>query len=235
MTHSVGVRLGPYEIVGLLGAGGMGEVYRARDTRLHRDVAIKVLAGDVAHGPEVRQRFEREARAVAALNHPHICTVYDVSPDYLVMEMLDGQPLAGPLPLARALVFARQILSALAAAHSKGITHRDLKPDNILVTGEGIKLLDFGLAKLATDLADATSEELATPVAASMTVTGPLTREHTIVGTVQYMSPEQARGEPVDARSDFFSFGLVLYEMLMGRRAFDGTESGQRHCRHSRT
>ena len=151
MTLSSGARVGPYEILGLLGAGGMGEVYRALDTRLGRHVAIKFAA------EKFSERFEREARAVASLNHPHICTLHDVGPNYLVMEMVDGHPLAGPLPLDRALLFAKQILSALAAAHDKGITHRDLKPGNILVTAQGVKLLDFGLAKLGKDLQTATT------------------------------------------------------------------------------
>jgi eukaryotic-like serine/threonine-protein kinase len=151
MALPSGTRVGPYEILDLLGAGGMGEVYRARDSRLGRDVAIKFAA------EKFSERFEREARAVASLNHPHICTLHDVGPNYLVMEMVDGHPLAGPLPLDRALLFARQILSALAAAHDKGITHRDLKPGNILVTAQGVKLLDFGLAKLGKDLPTATT------------------------------------------------------------------------------
>ena len=168
-------------------------------------------------------RFEREARAVAALNHPHICTLYDVGPNYLVMELVDGQPLAGPLPLERALVFARQILSALDAAHRKGITHRDLKPDNILVTKQGVKLLDFGLAKLGTSGAAVSRGSKPGSCAVGLAhATQTLTGEHMILGTVQYMSPEQAQGKPADARSDLFSFGLVLYEMLTGSRAFDG-------------
>jgi Tol biopolymer transport system component len=214
VTLNSGAHVGPYEILDLLGAGGMGEVYRARDTRLGRFVAIKFAA------EKFSERFEREARAVAALNHPHICTLYDVGPNYLVMEMVDGQPLVGPLPLERALLFARQILSVLAEAHGKGITHRDLKPGNILITGQGVKLLDFGLAKLAT--AEVGIHALSSATPESLTVAQPLTAEHTILGTVHYMSPEQAQGRPADARSDIFSFGLVLYEMLTGRRAFDG-------------
>ena len=213
MSLNSGARVGPYEVLELLGAGGMGEVYRARDSRLGRDVAIKFAA------EKFSERFEREARAVAALNHPHICTLHDVGPNYLVMEMVDGHPLAGPLPLDRALLFARQILSALAAAHDKGITHRDLKPGNILVTAQGIKLLDFGLAKLGKDLQTAPTGH---DTANALTRAQPLTGEHMILGTVQYMSPEQAQGRPADARSDLFSFGLVLYELLTGRRAFDG-------------
>jgi len=202
----------------------MGEVYKARDTRLDRTVAIKILPAAVSDDADQRARLEREAHAVAALNHPHICTLYDVGPDYLVMEMVDGQPLAGPLPLARALEFATQILSALDAAHRVGITHRDLKPANILVTKQGIKLLDFGLAKLhKTEFAISTARSVAHAPSESPTLAQTLTGEHMILGTVQYMSPEQAQGKPADARSDIFSFGLVLYEMLTGRRAFDGT------------
>jgi eukaryotic-like serine/threonine-protein kinase len=206
MPLSAGDRLGPYEIVSPLGAGGMGEVFRARDTRLHRDVAIKISNENFS------DRFEREARAVAALNHPHICQLYDVGPNYLVMELIEGARLKGPLPLDQALKYAAQICDALDAAHSKGITHRDLKPANILVTKTGIKLLDFGLAKKAptpADPGDATR---------TMAVTG----KNEIVGTLFYMSPEQLQSQEADARSDIFSFGLVLYEMLTGKRAFDG-------------
>src|SRR5262249_202699 len=200
----------------------MGEVYKARDTRLDRTVAIKILPAAVHDDADRRARFEREARAVAALNHPHICTLYDVGPDYFVMEMVDGQPLVGPLPLARALEFATQILSALDAAHRVGITHRDLKPSNILVTKQGIKLLDFGLAKLdKTGPVISTARSVAHAPSESPTMAQ--TGVHMILGTVQYMSPEQAQGKPVDARSDIFSFGLVVYEMLTGRRAFEGT------------
>jgi serine/threonine protein kinase len=219
----IGQQLGHYRIEDRLGAGGMGEVYKARDTRLDRTVAIKVLRSDLGVDSDLRQRFEREARAVAALNHPHICTLYDVGPDYLVMEMIDGRPLAGPLPLARALEFATQILSALDAAHHIGITHRDLKPGNILVTKQGIKLLDFGLAKLAkTGPAISTARSVAPAAFEAPTIAQTLTGAQMILGTVHYMSPEQAQGKPVDARSDIFSFGLLLYEMLTGRRAFDG-------------
>jgi Tol biopolymer transport system component len=200
----------------------MGEVYRARDVRLDRTVAIKMLSAALADDADALARFEREARAVAALNHPHICTLYDVSPNYLVMEMLDGQPLAGPLPLERTLEFASQILSALDAAHRKGITHRDLKPDNVLVTKHGIKLLDFGLAKLSTCGAAVSLSQSLAPTPSDSLTRQTLTGEHMIVGTVHYMSPEQAQGKPADARSDLFSFGLVLYEMLTGKRAFDG-------------
>jgi serine/threonine protein kinase len=219
-----GTVIGPYEVAALIGSGGMGEVYKARDVRLDRTVAIKILPAALADDIDARARFEREARAVAALNHPHICTLYDVGPNYLVMEMVDGQPLAGPLPLPRALELALQILSALDAAHRSGITHRDLKPGNVLVTKQGVKLLDFGLAKLNTNAAAISmAQSLAHASSHSPTRQQALTGEHMILGTVHYMSPEQAQGKPADARTDIFSFGLVLYEMLTGRRAFDGT------------
>jgi eukaryotic-like serine/threonine-protein kinase len=192
---TAGDRLGPYEILTPIGAGGMGEVWKATDTRLGRIVAIKVLKGP--HG----DRFEQEARAIAALNHPHICTLYDIGPDYLVMEYIEGAPLKGPLPVDEAVRLAVQIASALEAAHAKGILHRDLKPGNVLVTAAGAKLLDFGLAKLTAD-ADAT-------------------RTVGTSGTPLYMSPEQAEGKVLDIRTDVFSFGAVLYELLSGRRAFD--------------
>jgi Tol biopolymer transport system component/predicted Ser/Thr protein kinase len=204
MPLTAGERLGPYEVLALIGAGGMGEVWKARDTRLDRVVAIKVSQ------EKFSDRFEREARAVAALNHPHICTLHDVGPNYLVMEYVEGAPLKGPLPLEKAVEYAGQILDALDAAHQKGIIHRDLKPANILVTKQGIKLLDFGLAKHAAPLKD-------------VDVTRALTDHGQIVGTLQYMSPEQLQGEEADARSDLFAFGCVLYEMLSGKRAFDGS------------
>jgi Tol biopolymer transport system component/predicted Ser/Thr protein kinase len=203
MSLAAGSRLGPYEILTPIGAGGMGEVYKARDTRLDRIVAIKVAK------EQFSERFEREARAVAALNHPHICHLYDVGPNYLVMELVEGTPLKGPLPLNKAIEYAGQILDALDAAHKKGITHRDLKPANILVTRQGIKLLDFGLAKQTAPLQETD-------------VTRALTGKGQILGTLQYMSPEQLQGKEVDARSDLFSFGCVLYEMLTGKRAFGG-------------
>jgi serine/threonine-protein kinase len=206
MSLAPGSHLGPYEIVAPLGAGGMGEVYKARDTRLDRIVAIKIVK------EQFSERFEREARAVAQLNHPHICQLYDVGPDYLVMELVEGTPLKGPLPIEKAIEYAGQILDALDAAHKKGITHRDLKPANMLVTKPGIKLLDFGLAKQTAPLQETD-------------VTRALTGQGQILGTLQYLSPEQLQGKEVDARSDLFSFGCVLYEMLTGKRAFDGASS----------
>jgi serine/threonine protein kinase len=206
MGLAAGTRVGPYEILALIGAGGMGEVWKARDTRLGRTIAIKFL-----HGAQT-DRFEREARAIAALNHPYICTLYDIGPDYLVMEYVEGAPLHGPLPPEETLHLARQIAEALEAAHDKGITHRDLKPGNILMTASGIKLLDFGLAKLHE--ATLSIESTITQTQAGM-----------ILGSPAYMSPEQAAGALVDSRSDLFSFGLVLYEMLSGRRAFGGSNS----------
>ena len=210
MAIPSGQRLGPYEILSAIGAGGMGEVYRARDTRLDRIVAIKIS------NEQFSERFEREARAVASLNHSNICHLYDVGPNYLVMEHIEGSPLKGPLPLDQALKYAAQICDALDAAHKKGITHRDLKPANILVAKSGIKLLDFGLAKIAQT--DTPPDDATLKMA--------LTGKNEIVGTLYYMSPEQlqaqATGQEIDARSDVFSFGLVLYEMLTGKRAFDG-------------
>jgi eukaryotic-like serine/threonine-protein kinase len=205
MALSPGDKLGPYEILAPIGAGGMGEVYKARDTRLDRVVAIKTSK------TEFSERFEREARAVAALNHSNICTLYDVGPNYLVMEYIEGTPLKGPLSLDQTLKYAVQICDALDAAHKKGITHRDLKPANILVTKAGIKLLDFGLAKFEKPVA-----------VVQETVTMALTSQGQILGTLLYMSPEQLQGKEADARSDIFSFGCVLYEMVTGRRAFDG-------------
>jgi eukaryotic-like serine/threonine-protein kinase len=201
MPAPPGTRLGPYEIVALLGSGGMGEVHKAIDTRLGRTVAIKILYS--AH----TDRFEREARAIAALNHPNICTLYDVGPDYLVMEYIEGTPLKGPLPAEEAARLALEIAGALQVAHAAGIVHRDLKPGNILIARSGLKLLDFGLAKVQP--------------AGAVETTVTQTQAGQILGTAGYMSPEQVQGQPVDARSDIFSFGAVLYEMLSGRRAFD--------------
>jgi serine/threonine protein kinase len=211
MPLSPGDKLGPYEIVAPIGKGGMGEVYKARDTRLDRSVALKVSDAQFS------ERFEHEAKAIAALNHPNICTLHDVGPNYLVMEFIEGTPLAGPLPLDVALRHAVQIANALSAAHAKGITHRDLKPANILVTASGVKLLDFGLAKFVQSKPALAGIPLAPNDA---TLSMGFTEPGTILGTPAYMSPEQAKGEEADARSDVFSFGLVLYEMLSGRQAF---------------
>jgi Tol biopolymer transport system component len=220
MSLTSGSRLGPYEIVAPLGAGGMGEVYRAKDTRLGRDVAVKILPLHLSQQPEVRERFEREARAISSLNHPNICTLFDVGregdADYFVMELLDGEPLStrlerGPMKLDEALKVAAQIADGLAAAHKQGIIHRDLKPGNIVLTRAGAKILDFGVAKLRDDAV----VELATR-------TKQLTTAGAMVGTVQYMSPEQLEGKPVDHRADLFAFGALLYEMVTGQRAFQG-------------
>jgi serine/threonine protein kinase len=222
MALTPGTKLGPYEIQSPLGAGGMGEVYRARDTRLDRTVAIKVLTEGLESTPEVRQRFDREARAVSSLNHPHICALYDVGHqdgiDYLVMEYLEGQTLAariekGPLPTPELLRTASQIADALDKAHRRGIVHRDLKPGNVMLTKSGAKLLDFGLAK--------GGEVLQGDIGSSPTMSHPLTVKGTIVGTMQYMSPEQLEGKEADARSDIFSFGAMLYEMATGKKAFE--------------
>jgi eukaryotic-like serine/threonine-protein kinase len=216
------MKLGPYEIQSLLGAGGMGEVYRARDTRLDRTVAIKILSKGLAETPEVRQRFEREARAVSSLNHPHICALYDVGNqdgiEYLVMEYLEGETLAariekGSLPSADLLRYASQIADALDKAHRQGIVHRDLKPGNVMLTKAGAKLLDFGLAKGA--------EILQGDMGSAPTMSRALTAQGMIVGTMQYMSPEQLEGKEVDTRSDIFSFGAILYEMATGKKAFE--------------
>jgi Tol biopolymer transport system component len=233
MRNLEGQRIGPYQLASKIGAGGMGEVYKARDTRLERTVAIKVLTAHVADDPHARERFQREARAVAALNHPHICTLHDVGSqdpstssgqpmDYLVMEYLNGETLAerfakGPLPLDRALQYAIQIADALDKAHRQGITHRDLKPANVMLTTVGTKLLDFGLAKLRPAAAGVVGMSAAANVSPSLTGRG------TILGTLQYMAPEQLEGKPADARTDIFAFGALLYEMLTGRRAFEGT------------
>ncbi len=225
VTLATGSRLGPYEILGPLGAGGMGEVYRARDTRLNREVAVKVLPAHLSEDPTVRQRFEREAKVISGLNHPNICTLHDIGQhdnvDFLVMELLDGEPLneilkRGPLPLEQVLEIAIAMASALEAAHRLGIVHRDLKPGNIILTRAGAKLLDFGLAKNTAGSA-ATTDLTSSPTEAT-----PLTQQGTIVGTFQYMAPEQIEGGDADARTDLFAFGAVLYEMISGRRAFEG-------------
>ena len=200
-----GQSLGPYRIESFVAAGGMGQVYRAMDTRLNRTVAIKICAGPFS------DRFAQEAKVIASLNHPHICHLYDVGPNYLVMEFVEGAPLQGPIPVKQAVEYAEQILDALDTAHRKGITHRDLKPANILVTKQGVKLLDFGLAKRRAPLQETDA-----------TVTAALTAKGEILGTLQYMSPEQLQGKEADGRSDLFSFGCVMYEMLSGKRAFEG-------------
>ena len=220
---AAGTRLGPYEVVSRIGGGGMGEVFRARDTRLDRTVAIKILPAEFAENAELKVRFEREARAISRINHPHICALHDVGSaegvEYLVLEFVEGETLAdrisrGPLPLAEALRFGSQVASALASAHRSGIVHRDLKPGNVMITKSGAKLLDFGLARSSLTSAPTTGED--------ETVAKPLTQAGTILGTYRYMSPEQLAGEEVDARTDIFSLGAVLYEMLTGVRAFDG-------------
>src|ERR1700736_3767198 len=221
-----GLRLGPYEILSAIGAGGMGEVYRAKDTRLNRIVAIKVLPSHLADSPELRERFEREARTIASLNHPHICVLFDIGQqdgiDYLLMEYLEGETLAqrllkGPLPMEQVLQYAIEIADALDKAQRKGVTHRDLKPGNIMLTKSGTKLLDFGLAKLKQEVAPDT-----VPLSELPTMSEPLTARGTIVGTLQYMAPEQLEAKEVDARTDIFAFGVVVYEMATGKKAFAG-------------
>ncbi|MEO6324862.1 MAG: serine/threonine-protein kinase, partial [Thermoanaerobaculia bacterium] len=224
MTLSAGARLGPYEIGSPLGAGGMGEVYKAKDTRLDRAVAIKVLPSHLSSDPDLRARFEREARVVSSLNHPHICTLHDIGHqdgvDFLVMEFLDGETLSdrlikGALPLEQALRFGIQIADALDRAHRAGVVHRDLKPGNVILTKSGAKLLDFGLAKALGSASAPGLSRLATEAK-------PLTEKGTLLGTVQYMAPEQLEGQEADARSDLFAFGSLLYEMVTGKRAFLG-------------
>ncbi|HET6277498.1 MAG TPA: serine/threonine-protein kinase, partial [Candidatus Polarisedimenticolia bacterium] len=221
MNVTPGSKLGPYEIIAPPGAGGMGEVYRARDTRLGRDVAIKILPEKLDTGPEARARFEREARAVAALSHPNILALHDFGVEdgtaYSVTELLEGETLrqrmaGSPLPLRKALDYATQVARGLAAAHERGIVHRDLKPDNLFVTNDGlVKILDFGLAKVAA------------PEQGSLTASPTLdagTQPGTVLGTLGYMSPEQVRGQAADHRADIFAFGSILHEMLSGRPAF---------------
>ncbi len=204
-------RIGIYQILSLLGSGGMGEVYRAKDTKLKREVALKVLPDAFANDPERMARFQREAEVLAALNHPNIAQIYGVEDRALVMELVPGKTLKGPLPIDTALNYAKQIADALEAAHDKGITHRDLKPSNIMVTPEGVvKVLDFGLAAQSREHEEGETR-----------ITSP-TRSGMIIGTAAYMSPEQARGETVDKRADIWAFGAVLYEMLTGKQAFRG-------------
>jgi eukaryotic-like serine/threonine-protein kinase len=225
MMLASGTKLGPYEITGAIGAGGMGEVYRARDTRLERIVAVKILPDHLSDRAELRERFEREARTVASLNHPHICVLHDVGhqdgTDFLVMEYVEGETLAerlkkGRLPLEQVLQYAIEIADALDRAHRKGITHRDLKPGNIMLTKSGTKLLDFGLAKLRGP-----QPELAN-LSALPTEGSNLTAQGSMVGTLQYMAPEQLEGKEADARTDIFAFGVVVYEMATGKKAFEG-------------
>src|SRR6202162_1986670 len=228
MSLKAGTRLGPSDTLSAIGARGMGEVYHARDTRLDRIVAIKVLPTHLADRSELRERFDREARPIAALTHPHICTLHDIGQqdgiDYLVMEYLEGETLAqrllkGPLPLEQVLQYAIEIADALDKAHRKGITHRDLKPGNIMLTKTGTKLLDFGLAKLKQEVAPAT------PLSQLPTMTNAITGEGTILGTLQYMAPEQVEDKEVDAGPDRFAFGAVVYEMATGKKAFEGKTS----------
>ncbi len=225
MTFVPGVRLGHYEVVAPLGAGGMGEVYRARDTRLDRTVAVKLLPPRVARDPERRARFEREAKTISSLNHPHICTLYDVGEEagshLLVMELVEGESLAerlqrGPLPLEQVVRYGAEVAEALECAHRQGIVHRDLKPGNVMLTRTGAKLLDFGLAWSSAEasLVAGPEEEATEPK--------PLTAVGTVLGTYQYMSPEQLAGAEAGPRSDIFALGTVLYEMATGRRAFEG-------------
>src|SRR5271163_3144131 len=225
---SPGSKLGPYDILAAIGAGGMGEVYRARDARLNRDVAIKILPASFSRDPERLQRFAQESRAAAALNHPNILSIFDIGTaeigeakgaPYVVSELLEGETLrdrlrTGPLNSRKALDFAKQIASGLAAAHEKGIVHRDLKPENLFITNDGrAKILDFGLAKLTRPEADASGDAPTQQIA---------TDAGTVMGTVGYMAPEQVRGKAADARADIFAFGAILYEMLSGKRAFHG-------------
>jgi len=229
MSLAAGTKLGPYEILAPIGAGGMGEVYKARDARLERTVAVKVLPPHLSSNPELRQRFEREARTISQISHPHICALYDVNregeTEYLVMEYLEGETLAdrlgrGPLPGEQLLRYAIEIADALDKAHRQGIVHRDLKPGNVMLTKSGVKLLDFGLAKFQAAAVKTTSDSrLVTEMQASR----PLTERGTVLGTFQYMAPEQLEGKDADARSDLFAFGAMLYEMATGRKAFTGS------------
>jgi serine/threonine protein kinase len=225
MVLTAGARLGPYGIGSPLATGGMGEVYKPRDTRLDRTVAIKILPAGVAADPQCRERFHREAHAISSLTHPHICTLHDIGEhdgvEFLVMEYLAGETLAhrmlrGPLPLEDVLRIAVQIADALDAAHRQGLTHRDLKPANVMLTASGAKILDFGLAKWQGGDSDA-----AVSAAALATAHPALTQAGMIVGTIQYMAPEQVEGKPADARSDLFALGAIVYEMTTGRKAFE--------------
>jgi serine/threonine protein kinase len=228
MALAPGKKLGPYEIQSPLGAGGMGEVYRARDTRLERSVAVKVLPAHLSDRPEAEERFEREARTISSLNHPNICHLHDVGEQdgvrYLVMELLEGETLAdrlrrGPMPLDQVLRYGAEVAEGLDAAHRGGVVHRDLKPGNVMLTKTGARLMDFGLAKEISTLKPVSAELTAAMTSSHAT---PLTQQGTIVGTFQYMAPEQVEGKEANARSDIFSLGAVLYEMIGGKRAFEG-------------
>ena len=233
MSVSAGARLGVYEIIAPLGRGGMGEVYRATDTRLKRHVAIKVLPPVFAADPHRLARFQREAEVLASLNHPNIAAIHGVEEDgdttALVMELVEGETLAeriarGPIPVDESLAIARQIASALEAAHERGVIHRDIKPANVKVRADGtVKVLDFGLAK-AIDPAASDASAASPDMADSPTITSPATQAGVILGTAAYMSPEQAKGRVVDRRADVWAFGAVVYEMLTGRRAFAGED-----------
>src|SRR6185295_5396205 len=228
MPLTPATRLGPYEIIAPLGVGGMGEVYRARDPRLKRDVAIKVLPQDVASSPERLARFEREATTVAGINHPNIVVLHSIEEAegtrFLTMELVDGRSLdqsvtAGGLPTDRVIELGIAMADALAAAHEKGVIHRDLKPANVMLTKDGrVKVLDFGLAKLATS-------DSSPDITRAATIASPLSSDGQTVGTVPYMAPEQVRGESVDTRTDLFALGVVLYELLSGKRPFAGASS----------
>src|SRR5512132_4377518 len=234
MALASGFRLGAYEILSPLGAGGMGEVYKARDTRLDRTVAVKVLPSHLSSSSEVRQRFEREARTISQLSHPHICALYDVGregdTEYLVIEYIEGQTLTdrlakGPLPLDQALRCGTQIADALDRAHRQRIVHRDLKPGNVMLTRSGVKLLDFGLAKIVDESLDGQSGSSGRDLTELSTVMGSpnLTEKGTVLGTAQYMAPEQLEGKDADSRTDIFALGATLYEMASGRKAFTGS------------
>src|ERR1700719_1980878 len=229
MALTSGTKLGPYEIQSPIGAGGMGEVYRAKDTRLDRTVAVKILPGHLSDNIEAKQRFDREARAISSLNHPNICTLHDVGHqdgiDFLVMECLEGETLAdrlrkGPLPTEQVLRYGIEICEGLERAHKSGVVHRDLKPANVMLTKTGAKLMDFALAKAT--LSGASPASSLTMTISHSSADQPLTAHGTIVGTFQYMSPEQTEGKEADARSDIFALGAVLYEMATGKRAFTG-------------
>src|SRR5215471_13577761 len=231
MSLAIGTRLGPYEIAAAIGAGGMGEVYRANDTRLDRYVAIKVIHSDLPCTPELKNRFEREARVLSSLSHPHICALHDIGTngrlEFLVMELLDGETLSarlrkGPLPVSAVVRLGIEIADALAAAHRLGVVHRDLKPANIMLTANGAKLMDFGLAKPSIPVAAESTELWEMATATMQSPSTPLSGANTLIGTIQYMAPEQIEGKTADERGDIFALGTVLYEAVTGRRAFEG-------------